>query len=148
MTERRGRVVNAAASYSGRHEFKSRPADRLSWLRLFVFFLSPSRKISGYYLKLGHHRFLLNSYQFIIRLSIHLTLQSLSYWKSDVKEIHIWDFGFSQRRVRRWEPSGIYRRFRDGYCLHHHWWRQYAPLKRRSIPIRRYRAVFPGGSPS
>jgi hypothetical protein len=40
-TERRGRV-----------EFISRPDDRLSWLRVFVVFLSLCRQIGGYHLKI------------------------------------------------------------------------------------------------
>jgi hypothetical protein len=47
VTERRGRVVNTSASYSGGPGFKSRSRDRPSWLRYFVIFLSPSKRMSG-----------------------------------------------------------------------------------------------------
>jgi hypothetical protein len=46
QTERRGRMVNIPASYLGCHAFKSRPGDRLSWLRSTAVFVSPSRQIS------------------------------------------------------------------------------------------------------
>jgi hypothetical protein len=38
FTERRVRVVNTPASYSGSIGHKSRPGNRLSWLRIFGFF--------------------------------------------------------------------------------------------------------------
>jgi hypothetical protein len=41
VTESSGRVVNTPASYSGGPRFKSRPGDRLSWLRFFVVFSIP-----------------------------------------------------------------------------------------------------------
>jgi hypothetical protein len=44
-TERRGLVVNTPAWYSGGPGCKSRP--RLSWLRIFLVFLSPSRRMQG-----------------------------------------------------------------------------------------------------
>jgi hypothetical protein len=44
-TEDRGRVVSTPASYSGGRGFKSRPRDRLSWLRFSVVFLIPSSKM-------------------------------------------------------------------------------------------------------
>jgi hypothetical protein len=44
-TERRGWVLNTAASYSGGPVFKPRPGDRLSWLAFLVVFLIPSRKM-------------------------------------------------------------------------------------------------------
>jgi hypothetical protein len=51
-----------------------------------VVFLSPSRQMSGYYLKLRHGRFLLHPFQFIFHLSsYHSTLYILSYWESVVK---------------------------------------------------------------
>jgi hypothetical protein len=51
-TERRGRVVNIPALYSGDHEFTSLPGDRLSSLRFFVVFVGPSRQIPGQYLEI------------------------------------------------------------------------------------------------
>jgi hypothetical protein len=45
--ECRCRVVKTPASYSGGPGFKSRPGDRLFWLRLFVVFLNPYRQMSG-----------------------------------------------------------------------------------------------------
>jgi hypothetical protein len=79
--ERRGRVDNTSASYSGCPWFKSRPGNSLSWLRLFMVFFSPSRQILGLYLKLGHDHFLIHPFQFIIHLSpIHYTLYILNHW--------------------------------------------------------------------
>jgi hypothetical protein len=52
--------------YSEGPEFKSWPRDQLSWLRLFMVFLSPSRQMSGLYLNLGHDHFFPHSFQFII----------------------------------------------------------------------------------
>jgi hypothetical protein len=46
-TERLGRVNNTPASYLEGPGFKSRPGYRLSWLRVFVVFLSPSRRMPG-----------------------------------------------------------------------------------------------------
>jgi hypothetical protein len=56
--------------------------------KIFVVFLSPSRQMPGwqYTLKLGHYRFLLHPFQFIIYLLyIRFTLYSPSYWESVVK---------------------------------------------------------------
>jgi hypothetical protein len=47
LTERCGRAVIILASYSRGPDFKSRLGDRLSWLRLFVIFFSPSRQIDS-----------------------------------------------------------------------------------------------------
>jgi hypothetical protein len=78
-TERRGRVVNTHVSNSGGLGFKFQPGDRLSWVRFVVVFLSPSRKMSGNILKLGHGRFLPYPFKFIIHVSsFHLSLCSLS----------------------------------------------------------------------
>jgi len=62
-------VVNTTASYSGGLEFKSRPGDRLSWLRILLLFLRPSTQIPGSHLKLNHDRFLPHTSKFIIYLS-------------------------------------------------------------------------------
>jgi hypothetical protein len=53
LTERGGRMVNTPASYSRGLGFKSRPEDRLSWLRVFVVFPSPSKRIIWQYLKIS-----------------------------------------------------------------------------------------------
>jgi hypothetical protein len=45
---------------------KSRPVNRISLLRVFVFFVVFLRKIPGQYLKLGYDRFLQNYFHFII----------------------------------------------------------------------------------
>jgi hypothetical protein len=80
-TERR-RVVNTPASYSGGPGFKRRPGDRLSWLRVFVVFLSPSRPTRESALKLGHDRFLPKPFQYVIHLlPLQSTLYSLSFRK-------------------------------------------------------------------
>jgi hypothetical protein len=64
--------------YSGGLGFKSWSGD---WMWLFMVFLSPYRKISGYYFKLAHNCFLPNPFQFIIHWPFcRLTLCSLSYW--------------------------------------------------------------------
>jgi hypothetical protein len=55
--------VSTPASYSRYPRFKSRPRDRLSWLR---FSHNSSRQMPGQHLKFGHHRFLPNPFQFII----------------------------------------------------------------------------------
>jgi hypothetical protein len=44
-TEGCGRVVNTPALYSGGSVFTSWPGERLSWLRLFVVFLGPLRRM-------------------------------------------------------------------------------------------------------
>jgi hypothetical protein len=46
-TFRRGRVVNIYGSCSGGPGFKSWPEDWLSWLRVFVVFLSPFSQNPG-----------------------------------------------------------------------------------------------------
>jgi hypothetical protein len=46
-TEHRDLVVSTRSSDSGGPGFKSRPGDRLSWLRFFLVLLSPSRHIPG-----------------------------------------------------------------------------------------------------
>jgi hypothetical protein len=51
-------VVSNAVSHSGAPELKSRPEDRLSWLRVFVLFLSNARQTPGQHFNLGHDRFL------------------------------------------------------------------------------------------
>jgi hypothetical protein len=56
ITERRGRVVNAIASYSGGP--RSNPSPKIAYPEVFVVFFSPSRKRPGWFLKLGHYRFL------------------------------------------------------------------------------------------
>jgi hypothetical protein len=91
ITECHGRVVNILALYSGGPEFKSQPGDWLSWLRSFAVFLSPSRQMLGYYLKLYHDCFLPNPFQFIIHLSsFHSTLHSLRYWNSVENKLQIY----------------------------------------------------------
>jgi hypothetical protein len=50
-TERRGQAVNTSALCFGVPRFKSRTEDRLSWLRLFVVFLTASRQMLEYFLK-------------------------------------------------------------------------------------------------
>jgi hypothetical protein len=46
-TERRGRVVNTLALYSGGPRFKSGTGDRLSCVRFFVAFLNASQAHAG-----------------------------------------------------------------------------------------------------
>jgi hypothetical protein len=78
--EGRGRAIATLSSYSGDHKFKSLPVDRLS--RLFSWFSwVPPSKCWGSVLKLGHSRFLPDLFKFIIHLSLHSTLHSLSCWK-------------------------------------------------------------------
>jgi hypothetical protein len=57
-TEHCGRVVNTPVSYSAGTGFKFRPGNRLAWLRFIVVFISPSRQMTGWCLKLGYDRFL------------------------------------------------------------------------------------------
>jgi hypothetical protein len=68
VTEHRGEMVNTPTLYSGDPEFKYRPWDRLSLLRVFVVFLSPSTQMPWYYLNLGHDRFLTHPFKFISHL--------------------------------------------------------------------------------
>jgi len=50
-----------------------------------VIFLGPSRRMTGQFLKLGHDRFLLHPFEFIMHLTcLHSTLCHLSYWESVV----------------------------------------------------------------
>jgi hypothetical protein len=53
-------VVNTSASYSGCHRLKSRPNDRLSWLRVFVVFISPFKRCRDSTLKLGQIHFIIH----------------------------------------------------------------------------------------
>jgi hypothetical protein len=64
--ERRDRVVNTPTSHSGSPGLKSQPVDRLSWLEIFVVFLSPPGNGWDSTLKLRHDRFLPHPLQFII----------------------------------------------------------------------------------
>jgi hypothetical protein len=82
-TERRGRIISTPAAYSGGPRFKSRPGNRLSWLRFFVVFLSPSRQMPGQYLKLGHDLSLPHPFQLIIHY--HPLIQRYIVW--DTKSI-------------------------------------------------------------
>jgi hypothetical protein len=61
--------VSTPVSYSGGPGFLSRPGVQLSRLTFFLIFLSPSTKIPGQSLKLGHGRFLPHPLQFVIHLS-------------------------------------------------------------------------------
>jgi hypothetical protein len=81
-------MVNTSATYLGGPEFKSRPENRLFWLRFLVVFLSTSRQMLEYYPKLDYKRFLPHPFQFIIYLSpVHPTQYALSHWKSVVKQV-------------------------------------------------------------
>jgi hypothetical protein len=77
FTERRGRVVNAPVSYSLRPGFKSRPGDRLSYLKFFVFSSVPPGECWDGSLKLGHDRFLSSPFEFIIHVSFDAIQSSL-----------------------------------------------------------------------
>jgi hypothetical protein len=82
-TEHRGRVVNTPASYSVGSRIKSQPGDRLSWLRPFAVFLSPSRKMPGKYLKI--RPWPLPSKSFPIHHSFITDTNTLSYWWNIIK---------------------------------------------------------------
>jgi hypothetical protein len=75
----------------------------IDYPQFFVGFLSPSRRIPGQYLKLGHDRFLPNSSQFV-RFQF-LTAASMKFRV-------FWD-------VARYSHVEADRRFRDAHCLHH-----------------------------
>jgi hypothetical protein len=60
-TERRGRVVNTPASYSGGTGFKSRPRDRLSWVR-FCGFSQSLQARSGIWPRIWPRPFLYTSF--------------------------------------------------------------------------------------
>jgi hypothetical protein len=49
--------------------------------RFFVVFVSPSRQVLGWYLKLGHDRFLPHNFKLIYLLPLHSELYSLSLKK-------------------------------------------------------------------
>jgi hypothetical protein len=63
--EHRCSVLGARASYSGVPGLKSRPADRLYWLRCFANFLSCSRQMPVQYFKFDPYRLFPNPLQFI-----------------------------------------------------------------------------------
>jgi hypothetical protein len=135
QTERRGPVVKTPTSNLGGSSIKSRPGDRLLWVS-FVVFLSPSRQIPGYHLRLGHDRFLPNTFQFIIQLSsFHSTLYDFlrvvgangfihnfnkrSWYTTIARDIsgsHGEDYSLLEYSAvkSRWN-----RRFRSAFCLHH-----------------------------
>jgi hypothetical protein len=126
--DRRGRMLNAPASYSGSSGFKSRPGNRLSWLKLSVGFLCPPGKFRESSIKLGLDRFLPNPFQFVLRLSsFHATLCSLSYWESVVSlttnklinKIH-------ERALRFWRRWTLKLKPRR--------WREYVSPKRWYLP--------------
>jgi hypothetical protein len=84
--ERHGRVVNTPASYSGGPRFNCPSWDRRPDWGSSWFSLDPPSQCHYSALKLGHHRFFPNPFQFIIRLSrFHSMLYDLSYWNSVVK---------------------------------------------------------------
>lgn len=64
-------VLNVVVEHSC---FKSRPGDKLSWLRYFVVFLSPSRKIIRCILNFSHSNFFPNNFQLTIHLSSHYSM--------------------------------------------------------------------------
>jgi hypothetical protein len=64
--------------YSGGAHFES----RLSWLNCLMVFLSPLKKIPGYYLKLEHDRFLPHPFQFIIHY--HAIIWRYIAWVTDI----------------------------------------------------------------
>jgi hypothetical protein len=70
ITERRGRVVNTPASYSGGPGFNIGPETGYPD-RFCVVSDRPSRQIPGQYLKLGQDRFRPQPFQFIIHLTLH-----------------------------------------------------------------------------
>jgi hypothetical protein len=96
LTKRGGRVVNSPASYSGGPAFKSRPQVWLSDLRFLVAFLSPSRLMPGYYLKLGHDRFVPNP--FLFTLSFDPIIIVCVTEKSSLNVLH----------VNEWFPNMLY----------------------------------------
>jgi hypothetical protein len=80
VTERRGRVVNTHASYSGGPGFKSRAVDRLSSLSFSWFSSVPPVEFRDNISKLIHDPFLPNPSQFIVHLSrYHSTRHNHSY---------------------------------------------------------------------
>jgi hypothetical protein len=85
--ERRDQVVNTSVEYSGDPRSKSRPGDRISWLRFIVVFLSPSRRMPGQYVKLVQDCFLQKPLHLIMHVSpLHSKLCILSYCKTVVKQ--------------------------------------------------------------
>jgi hypothetical protein len=67
-TDRRSRVVNTPASYSGVPGFKSYPGYRLTWSSFVVVFLSPWRQMPGKFLEFSHDRFPTQPFLFTVHL--------------------------------------------------------------------------------
>jgi hypothetical protein len=84
-TERHGRVVNTCFVF-GRSRVQisaRRPVIMFSW-----FYSVTPGEFRDSTLKLGHGRFLSNSFQFIIHLSyFHSTLYGLRFWKTSLNEL-------------------------------------------------------------
>jgi hypothetical protein len=79
-------MSRSSGSNFGGPGFKSRPENWLSWLRFFVIFLSPCKKMAGQCIKLNHHRFLPHLFPIYYSQTIlFLTLYrpDPSYWKYD-----------------------------------------------------------------
>jgi hypothetical protein len=81
----RGRVVNTPASYSEGFGLKSRPGHRLSKLRFFVVFPSPSGRKPEHYLEIRSRQLPFKSFPIYHSLlsPYHSTL--VTYWNSVVK---------------------------------------------------------------
>jgi hypothetical protein len=78
QTERRGRVVNTLSSHSKDPGFKSRPEDCPGGV-FCGFPLTLEANVGLVALKLGHDLFFSRPFQFIIHLSLHSMLYSLSH---------------------------------------------------------------------
>jgi hypothetical protein len=66
VIEFRGRVVGIPASYSGGPGLNSRSGDRVSWLMIFVVFISLARPIPGLYFRSDHDRFFPHPFKYYL----------------------------------------------------------------------------------
>jgi hypothetical protein len=83
----------------GRSGFKPRTGDRLSW-QVFRDFLITYRQMLEWHLKLGHGRFFLHSFQFIVIMSFDALAYYRRCWQNrqincEYKQINILEQGFS-----------------------------------------------------
>jgi hypothetical protein len=79
-------VMVTPAFCLGGPRFKSWPRDRLSWLRVFVVFLGPSRQIRGEYLKIRPWPFPSKFFPFHHLSPCHPKLYRLRHWKCVSKQ--------------------------------------------------------------
>jgi hypothetical protein len=80
-------------SHSEAPSFKSRPGNWLFWLKLFAAFLSHSRYIPGYCLRLGEDRFTLHPFSSVLTIqpfwrSVSWTTEGVLKWSKNEQKIY------------------------------------------------------------